>query len=57
MSKDWREEISREDRYYEIWKGLVKKGMPRFAANVEAEIELEREEHVLSLLYSNEKGE
>ena len=57
MSKDWREEISREDRLQEIWTFLVKKGMPRFAANVEAEIELKREEHVLSLLYPNEKGE
>ena len=57
MSKDWREEISREDRYYEIWKDLVRSGMPRFAANVEAEILLEREGGVLSLMYSNEKGE
>ena len=49
MSKDWREEISREDRYYEIWKDLVRSGMPRFAANVEAEILLIKEE--------NERGE
>ena len=54
---DVTEEISREDRLQEIWTFLVKKGMPRFAANVEAEIELKREEHVLSLLYPNEKGE
>ena len=57
MSRDWREEISREERLREIRTKLIQNGMPVYAADVEAEIELKREEHVLSLLYPNEKGE
>ena len=49
MSKDWREEISREDRLHEIWTKLVQGGMPVYEADVEAEILLIKEE--------NEKGE
>ena len=49
MSRDWREELSREDRYNEIWTKLVQDGMPVYEADVEAEILLIKEE--------NEKGE
>ena len=49
MSRDWREELSREDRYNEIWTELVQNGMPVYEADVEAEILLIKEE--------NEKGE
>jgi hypothetical protein len=49
MSKDWREEISREERLCEIRTKLIQNGMPVHAADVEAEILLIKEE--------NEKGE
>ena len=49
MSRDWREEISREERYNEIRTKLIQNGMPVYAADVEAEILLIKEE--------NEKGE
>jgi hypothetical protein len=49
MSKDWREEISREERLCEIRTKLIQNGMPVYAADVEAEILLIKEE--------NEKGE
>ncbi len=49
MSRDWQEEISREERYNEIRTKLIQNGMPVYAADVEAEILLIKEE--------NEKGE
>ena len=49
MSKDWREEVSREERYNQIRTKLIQNGMPVYAADVEAEILLIKEE--------NEKGE
>ena len=45
MSKDWREEISREERYNEIRTKLIQNGMPVYAADVEAEILLIKEEN------------
>ena len=45
MSRDWREEISREERLLEIRTKLIKKGMPIYAADVEAEILLIKEEN------------
>ena len=49
MSRDWREELSREDRLREIWTKLVQDGMPVYEADVQAQILLIKEE--------NEKGE
>ena len=49
MSRDWQEEISREERLCEIRTKLIQNGMPVYAADVEAEIILIKEE--------NEKGE
>ena len=49
MSRDWREEISREERLREIRTKLIQNGRPVYAADVEAEILLIKEE--------NEKGE
>ncbi len=49
MSRDWQEEISREERYNQIRTKLIQNGMPVYAADVEAEILLIKEE--------NEKGE
>ena len=49
MSRDWREEISREERLREIRTKLIQNGMPVYAADVEAEILLIKEE--------NERGE
>ena len=49
MSRDWREEISREERLREIRTKLIQNCMPVYAADVEAEILLIKEE--------NERGE
>ena len=49
MSRDWREEISREERLREIRTKLIQNGMPVDASDVEAEILLIKEE--------NERGE